>query len=399
MRFTRVTLYATTILVPCVPLLMSSAIAQSKVAPITVVVGGYHEQTVGYARNKNGITYAAPLATPGKANRISQMSDSEIFFGGRTTLANGITIGFDVQLEANSQAGAFGATFIDTIDESYIFVDGAFGRLVLGSENDAPYIMHVSIPAAGRAYGALESAATNWIVRPTNFTIADTLQSGKPPVGGSTIVPGGNGNIQFGNDQQRITYYTPRFFGLQGGFSYTPNNLEDTNGFQDRRAQRTNGISGGLNYTNTFSGVAVTASAGIAYWPKLSGATTKPGNKNYVDLSAGAQLGYMGFAVGGGYRVIKLDGDPVEGHAWGIGMSYTTGPLAIGLSYLTSSLEGSTAIAANDKYHQVLLSSAYSIGPGVDLIGAAFYIKYNEESGSATDNSGVGVTGGLRLTF
>lgn len=385
-----------------VPMLITAEAAQAqvKVAPITVVVGGYHEQTFGYARNKNGVTYPAPLGTAGRANRFSQMSDSEIHFGGRTTLANGITVGFDVQLEGNTPGGAFGPQLMDTIDESYLFVDGAFGRLVIGSENDAPYIMNYSIPGAGRAFGPLESLATSYILRPSNFTIIDTVQSGKFPVGGSTLVPGGNGNVQFGNDQQRISYFSPRFFGFQGGISYTPNNLEDTNGFQDRRAQRTNGWSGAANYVNSFGGVSVAASVGVAYWPKLSNATAKPNNSNYWDSSVGLQIGYQGFLVGGGYRRVSVSGDSADGTAWGIGASYTSGPSAVGLSYLTSSAEGSTAITRNDKFQQVLLSGSYSIGPGVDLIGSAFYIKYDEETGgSGFDNSGVGVVSGIRLTF
>lgn len=368
-----------------------AASAQAKVAPISVVVGGYHEQVIGYGGNKSNRTYPAPTSSA-KINKISQQSDSEIFFGGRTTLANGITFGFDVQLEANTSS--------DQIDESYLFVDGAFGRLVLGSENAADYIMHYGAPGAGRAYGPQESAAVNYIIRPTNVTILDTTQSGKGSGGGGSVLPSG------GNDQQRLTYYTPRFWGFGAGVSYTPNvstgttSFEDTNSFVDKAANRHNAFHGSLNFTNNFSGVQVNASAGLSWYPKISGATTAPNKERIVDWSIGGQLGYMGFLVGAGYRNLDVKGATEDGYAWGVGATYTTGPFAIGLSYLASNVEGTTANSKNDKFGQLLLSGAYTMGPGVDLIGSIFHLSYKDEGGAtANKNSGVGVVTGVRLTF
>jgi outer membrane protein OmpU len=366
-----------------------AALAQAKVAPISVVVGGYHEQTFGYAANKNDVNYSSSIGAPtNKPNRISQMSDSEIFFGGRTTLANGITVGFDVQLEAN--------TSTDQIDESYLFLDGAFGRVVIGSENAADYIMNYSIPGVGRSYGALESSATSWIVRPTNVTILDTVQSGKASGGGGTAFP------STGNDQQRLTYFTPRFFGFGGGLSFTPNvNLEDSNGFADKRDNRANAWHGSINFTNNFSGVQLNASAGMSYYPKLSNAAAGTvGNESIKDISAGLQVGFAGFLVGGGYRNMDVKGAAEDGYAWGVGATWTGGPFSIGANYLTSKVEGLTATAADDKFRQIMLSAAYTMGPGVDLIGSVFHIKYTDEGTSSADkNSGVGAITGIRLTF
>lgn len=372
-----------------------AAFAQAKVAPISVVVGGYHEQTFGYARNKNNVNYgtngggAAGLGAPtNKPNRISQQSDSEIFFGGRTTLANGITIGFDVQLEANTSG--------DQIDESYLFVDGAFGRLLLGSENTADILMHYSIPGVGRSYGANGSGATNWIVRPTNVTVIGDLASGQTASGGNAL-PG------TGNDQQRVTYFTPRFFGFQGGLSYTPNvHLEDSNGFGDKLDNRTNAWHPSINFTNNFSGIQVNASVGLSYYPKISGAAAGTvGAESIKDWSAGLQLGFGGFLVGGGYRNFDNKRAAEDGYAWGLGVTWTGGPFAIGASYLTSKAEGSSVgVAADDKFRQILLSAGYTMGPGVDLIGAVFHIKYTDEGGANADkNSGVGAMTGIRLTF
>ncbi len=54
-------------------------------------------------------------------------SEGEVHFKGSTTLDNGITFGVQIELEA-FQSG-------DQIDENYIFVEGSFGRMVIGGEN------------------------------------------------------------------------------------------------------------------------------------------------------------------------------------------------------------------------------------------------------------------------
>ncbi len=372
-----------------------AAFAQAKVAPITVVVGGYHDQAFGYAGNQSNKIGVGGTTTTNRPNKFTQYSDSEIWFGGRTTLANGITIGFDVQLEGNSTG--------DTIDESYLFVDGAFGRLVMGSENDVAYIMHVSAPNAGRSgFQALESAAFGaWIQRPTAVTALDTTA---PKLNG-TGLGGSFGNVtnsnQVGNDAQRINYYTPRFFGLQAGVSYTPNLLEDSNNELNRREGRTNGFTGGLNYTNNFGAFNVQASAGVTYWPKIQAAASTTGAGNSIkDWSLGAQVGYAGFAVGGGYRKYDHKRDVSNGRAFAVGAAYSTGPFAIALNWLNSRTDGA-ATAGKDKFDQVHLTGAYQMGPGVELYASIFYLKFNDgdSSSSANDNKGVGVATGLKLNF
>jgi hypothetical protein len=373
-----------------------AASAQAKVAPITAVVGGYHQQNFGFASNKSGVNYGAAYANPsGKINNTLNYSDSEIWFGGRTTLANGITVGFDVQLEGNTSG--------DQIDESYLFVDGAFGRIVIGSENAADYIMNYSIPGAGVAFGANESQVGDFILRPTNVTTIHTLASGRNANGANSAATNHALTYGTGNDQQRVTYFTPRMAGFQVGVSFTPNlDREDSVAYTDKSLQRANAIHGAVNFTNNFSGVQVNASLGASMYPSVDGAaaTTAAGNE-VKDYSVGAQIGMSGLMVGGGYRKIDADRAAENGTAYGLGAAYTSGPFSVGLSYLTSKVDGQNLTAAgDDKYKQILFSAAYSIGPGVDLIGALFNAKYESEDNLAVNqNSGTGGAVGLHLRF
>jgi hypothetical protein len=190
--------------------------------------------------------------------------------------------------------------------------------------------------------------------------------------------------------------------GFQFGGSFTPNsNTEDANQFDDKRANRTNGISGAVNYMNNFSGVQVNASAGLTSYGAVDNAAAGTANSSdNKDYAFGLQVGASGFMVGGSFRKIDSDFSVENGNGWSVGATYTSGPIAVGLSYLASKTDGTAANANSDKLKQTLFSANYALGPGIDLIGSVFHIKWDDEGVAAADhNSGTGVVGGIRLTF
>ncbi|MBM3481237.1 MAG: porin [Alphaproteobacteria bacterium] len=202
-------------------------------------------------------------------------------------------------------------------------------------------------------------------------------------------------------DSNRLTYFTPRFSGLQFGVSYTPNSgLEDINGYNDLRAARSNGWSPGLNYTNTIAGIRVAASAGLSYYPELDSAAPTTSNGNAIkDYSYGLQLGMGPITVGGGYRVFDNNLGANDGTVYAYGVGYAAGPWALSASYLQSTANG-TATVGDDVVKQSVLSASYNMGPGVDLLGAIFSVSYKDEGGAATNqNSGAGGVVGIRLSF
>ena len=66
---------------------------------------------------------------PGDFNGIDSKQDVEIWFLPSITLDNGIKIGANIQLEGNTGG--------DQIDESFLFIKGSFGEVLLGPENAA----------------------------------------------------------------------------------------------------------------------------------------------------------------------------------------------------------------------------------------------------------------------
>ena len=72
--------------------------------------------------------------------------------------------------------------------------------------------------------------------------------------------------VDIGNDENRITYFTPRFSGFQVGVSYSPAVVFSANGKDfpvqaDKDTEFNNGVSVGANFVESFNG-AVGGSAG-----------------------------------------------------------------------------------------------------------------------------------------
>ena len=178
-------LLATSALVAAGALATQGALAEA--GPIQVSVGGYYEQWVGYVFQDADSDDRRVHERHG--NDLDVNEDGEIHFKGSTTLDNGLTFGMNVQLES--------ATSSDLIDESYIFVRGSFGEIVLGSENGPAYAMHYGADM-DQGYGLEEGDSSFfWFAGGMN----NQLNTSRP----ATI----------DNDSQKIRYISPRFSGFQ----------------------------------------------------------------------------------------------------------------------------------------------------------------------------------------
>jgi outer membrane protein OmpU len=199
--------------------------ANASAAEWNVTVGGFMEQWFGYGDSS--------LAN---AEGFDQQSDTEIHFKPTITLDNGIKIGAMVQLDGQTDA--------DQIDQQFAYIEGSFGRVILGSENSAPMLMSLGVPSAGA--GLDSGDLPNWIGGVNGDLITTTFN--------------------FSRDEgsaQKITYFTPRFYGLQLGASYVPELAEDI----DAPPNNINGVRDdafgfGANYDRSFGDFAFGASGG-----------------------------------------------------------------------------------------------------------------------------------------
>jgi len=333
------------------------AVASPASAKFEVGISGYMEQWFGYSDNGN--------STLDNSDVFDQVSDSEFFVKGKQTLDNGLVIGFDIQVEGQQPAGE--------IDEQYIFIDGSFGRIELGTDNAAPYRMHYGV--ASKGIGIDEGDVRVWVAGAENDLRATSTTA----------------NID--NDANKITYFSPRVNGFQIGASYMPNS-DDVNATtpqtagQEADGSRDNGYGIAANYVNSFDAVSLKVSVGYMDAGKDPNAV---GNEEA--LAAGLQLGFGGFTASVAYGEYQRDdGTAADVNNFGVGLAYAAGPAGVSIGYVRG--EDSDSNEDQDAFE---LGASYSMGPGVTAKGSIYYIE-NTTNGVNTAE-GIGVVGGLALSF
>ena len=337
---------------------------------IKVSVGGYMEQWFGYADSKESVQ--------ANSDGFDQQSDGEIHFKGSTTLDNGIKIGINVQLEAQGSA--------DTIDEQFAYVEGSFGRINLGSENAASYLMHYGIPSMGAGLDSGDSA--NWVAL-TEFTMARTNGRG------------------LDNDAEKLTYFTPRFSGFQLGASYVPSIAQDNDiAPAQNDGVRDDSFSVAMNFNRAFGDIKVMASAGYQDFGDDDGVA----GQDLESYQFGLRLGFGGFGIAGTYgeedrangsfgaadraRLGVANDQLFAGtqETFGAGVNYAAGPFGVSLAYIGAEIKD-----LNKEQDVFELGAKYILGPGVEARGSIYYSE--GEEGNADLAEGYAVVGGLKLGF
>jgi outer membrane protein OmpU len=368
---------------------MLSAGAASASEKIKLNLGGFSKWfVVGAWQDDSFQANNNAAGAQGDYNNVDIKGNNEIFFGGSTTLDNGLKVGIDIQLEAGGNTETNTATG-DVIDESYIWIEGGFGKFIVGSENNGAYLLHVTAP----------DAAGNW----NEDGIITGNQSIARPGNVTGLLGGNTTAINADGDAEGITYVAPSFYGLTVGATYKPNSTEDNRmptNLVGTGATASEIYGVGALYANTFGGVGVKVSGGWAtYDLNVNGNGSKDGVNEY---SVGTQLSYAGFTLGGSYRRQNADAAVAanDGYGWDIGLQYASGPYAISASYFKSELEGNTAVAGEDEIQAYQVSGKYNLGAGVDVLATIGHIEYNDEAGLPQDeNKGWVVATGLSLAF
>lgn len=385
-------LYGTTALATTMGIVAGMATDASAAEKIKLGLGGYHQQWVVFSNQD--IDSTAPGST--NYNAVDQKHNSEVCFFGETTLDNGLTFGVNVQMEANTDTG-------DQIDESYMYVSSpTMGRLILGDENNAGYLTHITAPDGGVSLDSGDLLNIEAFVIPVAGVFDTAI--------GTTYLR------YFDNDSGKITYLTPRFGGFQVGASYIPN-LEaggDDNSSL-RACGRCNGFydgwAGGANYTADFDGFGLQLSAG-AMTAKANAAGAGGGDTDDLFAwSLGGQASLAGFSAGfgfskgeqgrGGSGTGTAGTIQVNSTGWTVGAAYEVGPYKVGVDYYRGEGNpntGGVTAGGKQRLDQAVFSGTYTLGPGIRLVGGVFWFD-GESEGNAVTNDGYGVATGFKLGF
>jgi outer membrane protein OmpU len=331
------------------------AVASPASAKFEAKINGYMEQYFGYADSSN--------AAVSNADQFGQNSDAEFYVSGKQTLDNGLTVGFQIEVEGE----------VAGIDEQYAYVEGSFGKLIMGAENPAGYLMHLAAKSNG--VGVEENDATNvWIPGSAGGAAART-------------------NMHSGaiDDRNTVTYLSPKVNGIQVGASFTPTMTTDTLVPRDANGNdgiRDNGWSLGASYSGSFTGdVSVKLSAGYT-----DGGNDDATAGDLTVFTAGIQVGFGGFTISGAYGSENDDAAGEDYNNFAASLGYNAGPMGVSVLYLTSKDD-----QQNDKQDTLELGASYGMGPGVKAQASIYVVERTNAGNKAAD--GVAAVAGIRLDF
>ncbi len=363
----RTTLLATTTMIAA-GLMATPAVAAEK---ITLGLSGFMEQWVGVADNDEDFEQAGVGGQGVNFTGIDQQADTEVHFQGKTVLDNGIEIAVNMELESDTGGGG--------IDDSFVEVtSGLLGLVQLGGAEHSIWQAHVASPDVG--IGNQDGDYANWVITPAAFT--DSAITGFNP-------DTGNSN--------KIAYFSPMFFGFGLLASYNPDTGSTATGVQTAPNES---WTLGVAMEQEFGGVGIVADVG--YGTLLEGA----GANNLEAWQVGVNVSFAGLTVGGSAVLNDerlenaVSGTFADGIVFDVGVSYEVDAFAASVTWLRSELEGNSLVDAEDEKDSVMVSGAYSMGPGVTLAGSVFWVTYDDETTTnANNNEGWGGVAGLVLEF
>jgi len=325
-------------------------------------------------------------------------SDAEIYFLGKTTLDNGLTVGARVELEGEQKSG-------DQIDAAFVYFQGGFGEVRIGSQDSAMATQCVTPVGGTDNFGAFSQDTIN------NNAFVDIF------AGSATICEGVDSEPAGGADgkAQKVVYISPDFSGFQLALSWTPNDNHETgNGHVTMNAE-TNGdqkqiIDTYLSYNHDFEGFSVQWGGGGSW----ALATDGDNNKKKSFYQTGLNLTFGDFSVGGAFEYMKdenarfdaVSGDFASNHGgdmWvaGGGIAYKLDAWTFGAQYSYSHVDGVDDAGSTRKIHQAVLTGQYDLGPGIVLDGELGYAHADGSSADAAhggyDSFNIGM--GTAFTF
>ena len=351
-------------------------------AQMELTIGGHSKNYIGWNDQDD--------ATGTKTKEFDMQRETELHFNGESTLDNGLTFGFQVEAEVDAGDEA------DTIEESYIYVSGTWGRVNLGSENGAAYLLQVAAPSADSNIDGIRQ-----YINPVNYTnlgtAAGALAGAVPGWAGGT--PAGiadRDGFDYDNDisgvAEKITYLSPNYMGFQVGGSFTPD-LGDNNSATNVTAGFNSDTAGTGNdeawevagrYEGTMQNFGYAFGAGYA------------DSDNIEEWNVGLDVDAGPFGIGAIYTegdngtASRSDVDTIV-----VGIDYTTGPFKFGASYFTQDDEtaSTTVDLETDRYTGGVI---YTAGPGLSFRGSVSQIEH--ELGTA-DADATSVLGGVQINF
>ena len=384
-------------------LLASSALAVAFAASAhadtpKITVGGFTDWQVGI------------MSDDADANQRSHafFNDTEIDFNIDGKADNGLGYGAVITVEADVTNDGDGQG--TNAARTFIYLDGSWGRVELGSNEGAATTMRVDASTIARATGGINGQWFRYANNPgaNNYLAAPglLLENGAHFLGGSQYVNENQDNTN------KVSYYTPTWNGFQLGLSYAPNDSD--RGQVIARANGPTLAAGGRALSNGLSRVENIFSGALTYegsWDQVgiklsasaeNGDAERTGYEDLMAWNAGGTLSYMGFSFGASYgdwgdsltlNTSNLD----DTDYFTVGGAYEFGPYGISVTYLDSTYD-IAATTIDNEFDLLSIGADYQLAPG--LTPYAEITFYDADTATAAnDNDGHVFILGTQLNF
>jgi hypothetical protein len=334
-------LLGTSALIGAATLLSGAALADDP----KVTVGGFNTFEAGYTESDfdNNLR-----------NRAFR-NNTELHFNIAGKTGAGLNYGAEIDLQADIDgAGSSSASSGQTggglnARRTYGWLGGdAWGHVEMGSNDGVARTMKVDATNIARATGGIDG---DW----TYFADVNTTGGGSSgsltgATGNTNFITGARLPVEHGpstaffnelwGNNDKVTYYTPKFSGFQAGVSYSPDLAN-----RGQATSRTDSVSSGtvavrdiwegaLSYEGQWDQIGFAAAATGETGKAVSGS-------NLEDLQAwnvGAKVSYMGFSLAGSYGdwsdSLTAAANDADATYWTVGGAYETGPFGASVTYL-----------------------------------------------------------------
>lgn len=307
-------------------------------------------------------------------------------------------LGYGAQVDLMVSGNADQDNNVDAINHSWVYLDGAWGRLEGGSTYGVTSTMKVDASSIARATGGIDGDWNYFMSQTSGRVIAtpDLMLDH-----GNTVGTGGN---QFGDESQeainKVNYYTPRFAGFQAGISYLFDSTGADRGIVLSRADNTtneaeNIILGGLTWEGKFDQVGINLAA-TGEWGNAEVNT----QNDLRTWNIGGKFTYMGFSLAGSYgdmgdslQTKTTAGDGAD--YWTVGGSYETGPFGLSVTYLDSEVDLGTT---HNDFSNISVGADYKLAPGLTPYAEVSFVDL-DPTGTANDNDATVFILGSQLSF
>ncbi len=265
-----------------------------------------------------------------------------------------------------------------------------FGRIELGQESSAVYPERFAPSAVGLPLGAS---------RFNDFLLPEGATSASPALRSPQLPT----EVYSTAEDNAVSYFTPRFSGLQFGATYNsagPGAVVESGTLRAQARQDPvprRDFALGVTYLESIEGIDVTLSGGYESAsaptvPRLGEAL--PGqDEDLKRYSVGTSIGFSGLRLGGFYTREVGEG-PVSVQSWDAGVSYAVGPWTIGVDYLRSAFVDTSRPSAegDDELQTVQAGLSYSVGPGIVASVNILHSSLEDREGNASSGA-LGILG------